>query len=53
MSEAKSIGKIFVYNDMKILLTTVSSATLLAKLIKASYPTVLNAIKTVSLFRGG
>jgi len=37
---------------MKILLTIISSATLLSRSIKASYPTILNIIKTGKLFRG-
>jgi len=53
MSKAKSLGKVFIYNDVKILLTIVYSATLLARSIKSSYLTVLNTIKTGSLFRGG
>jgi len=45
MSINKSLGKVFIYNDVKILLTIVYSATLLARSIKSSYPKVLNAIK--------
>lgn len=52
MSISKSIGKVFIYNDMKILLIIFTSATLLSRSIKASYPTIINIIKTGNLFRG-
>lgn len=53
MSVAKSLSKIFIYNEENILLTIVSSASLLAKSIKSQYVTVLKTIKNGSLFRGG
>ena len=53
ISLAKSKGQIFIYNEMKVLLTIVTSATLLTKSIKSSYSTIMTTIKTGSLFRGG
>lgn len=53
ISLAKSKSKIFIYNEMKIILTIVTSATLLTKSIKFSYSTIMTTIKTGSLFRGG
>lgn len=53
ISVAKSKAQIFIYNEMKVLLTIVTSATLLTKSIKSSYSTIMTTIKTGSLFRGG
>jgi group I intron endonuclease len=53
ISLAKSKAQIFIYNEMKVLLTIVTSATLLTKSIKSSYSTIMTTIKTGSLFRGG
>lgn len=53
MAVSKSLAQIYIYNDVKILLTIVSYASLLARSIESQYGTGLKTISSGSLFRGG
>jgi hypothetical protein len=53
MSLANSAGNIFIYNEFKELLFSVSSVKLLARLIDSTSLTISKSIKDASLFRGG
>jgi len=50
--EAKSAYPVYVYNSLKKLLVIFPSVKTLAKLIKSNHPTIVNYIKSVTLFRG-
>ena len=53
MSIANSTGNVFIYNEFKELLFSVSSVKLLARWIGSTSLTISKVIKEVSLFRGG
>lgn len=53
MIKANSIQLVYVYNSSKELLFFYPSVLTLAKAINANYESIINYIKTKSLFRGG
>jgi len=52
MTEANSAYSVYLYNSFKELLVILPSVLTLAKLIKSNHPTIINAIKEHTLFRG-
>nr|YP_009307016.1 orf322 [Tolypocladium ophioglossoides]AOR52829.1 orf322 [Tolypocladium ophioglossoides] len=50
--EAKSAYPVYVYNSYKELLVIFPSVSTLAKLIKSNHPTIVDAIKEQTIFRG-
>jgi group I intron endonuclease len=50
--EAKSAYPVYVYNSFKKLLVIFPSVRTLAKLIKSNHSTIVNSIKSATLFRG-
>nr|WDW20856.1 hypothetical protein [Valsa mali var. pyri (nom. inval.)] len=52
MIEAKSAYPVYVYNSFKELLVIFPSVSTLAKLIQSNHPTIVEAIKEQTIFRG-
>lgn len=53
ISVAKSLGFVFIYSALGVLLLSVSSVKMLAKLIQSTSTGIVSAINSALLFRGG